>query len=260
MSEITPVGESVVQTFEEWALECWAKAHHFGRTAVEWAWKCGRAFTRLKAELGHGNWIPWLEEHGIAATTAKRWMKLSQIDQIGRFDTIEAALKSLNPAHVSRNTGEAHWDTPPEILEAARETMGGIDLDPATNEQGQERVRAERYFTAEDDGLAEHRVWSGRVWMNPPYDAKLVAAFVDRLLDSPNVEQAITLVNNATETKWGQRLLREASVVCFPSGRVKFLDADGVPGAPLQGQMIAGIRVDVGRFKDAFGQIGVVRC
>ena len=241
MSEITPVGESVVQTFEEWALECWAKAHHFGRTAVEWAWKCGRAFTRLKAELGHGNWLPWLEEHGISQRLAHRWMRLGEVelDKLSNFDTVEAAFKSLNPAHVSRNTGETHWGTPPEMLEAAQETMGGIDLDPATN------------------GLAEDHVWAGRVWMNPPHNAKLVAALVDRLLDSPEVDQAITLVNNATETKWGQRLLREASVVCFPSGRVKF--ADGAPGTPLRGQMIAGIRVDVGRFREAFGQIGAVR-
>jgi len=46
-------------------------------------------------------------------------------------------------------------------------------------------------------------------------------------------------VNNATDTAWGQRLLHHSSAACFPSGRIKFHDANGSPtGAPLQGQMI----------------------
>ena len=54
---------------------------------------------------------------------------------------------------VEKFTGEYEWNTPPEILEVAREVLGEFDLDPASNPTAQKVVRARRYFTKEDDGL-----------------------------------------------------------------------------------------------------------
>ena len=175
---------------------------------------------------------------------------------------------------VANATGEQEWYTPPHILEAARRVMGGIDLDPASSDIAQQNVRAKRYFTRDTDGLS--REWAGRVWLNPPYSAKLIDAFVGKLLAS-QVEQAITLTNNATETRWAQRLLAESDAVCLLSGRLRFLSGPyGVPsgqlpgleatngtgslapGAPLQGQMICGIRVNVELFVAEFGSLGKV--
>ena len=162
------------------------------------------------------------------------------------------------PAHVSHNSGEIEWYTPLPIIEAARGCMGGIDLDPASSEKAQETVGAGSLFTAEDDGLSQP--WAGRVFLNPPYESKLVGPFVEKLLSEP-VEQAIILVNNATETKWGQALLERADSVCFPSGRIQFLDSEGIPKqSPLQGQMIIGIGVEVESFRREFQNIGAVLC
>ena len=162
------------------------------------------------------------------------------------------------PAHVSHNSGEIEWYTPLPIIESARSVMGGIDLDPASSEKAQEAVRAERFFTAEDDGLSQP--WAGRVFLNPPYEAKLVGPFVKKLLSEP-VEQVIILVNNATETKWGQALLERADAVCFPSSRIKFLDSEGNPKqSPLQGQMIIGIGIEVESFRREFQNTGAVLC
>ena len=60
--------------------------------------------------------------------------------------------------------------------------------------------------------------WQGSVWLNLSYAKDLTAPFIDKLMSS-DIEQAMVLVNNATETAWGQKLLSEATVVCFLSGQ-----------------------------------------
>lgn len=63
--------------------------------------------------------------------------------------------------------------TPPAIVEAARATLGAIDLDPASCALANERVRAAVYFDRAVDGLS--RSWGplgpglgARVFCNPP--------------------------------------------------------------------------------------------
>lgn len=159
-------------------------------------------------------------------------------------------------AHVKNNSGQQEWYTPPAIIEAARRTMGGIDLDPASNVQAQEWIQAGSYYTRDDDGLLLS--WGGKVWLNPPYEGKLIRAFVDKLLSERGVEQAITLTNNATETAWGQRLLSLAGAVCFPAKRIRYLSPTGEKNTGLQGQMICGFNVDRVRFKQEFEEFGYV--
>jgi ParB family chromosome partitioning protein len=159
-------------------------------------------------------------------------------------------------AHVSNNSGNNEWYTPSRFLDSARSVMGGIDLDPASCEIANQAVRASRYFTAEEDGLTQ--AWSGRVWMNPPYSQPLIKLFIDKLVAS-NLQSAIALVNNGTETKWGNTLISNASAVCFPLTRIRFIDPQGSPsGAPLQGQMFAYIGDDVRAFAAEFSQYGAV--
>jgi len=53
----------------------------------------------------------------------------------------------------TQGTGENEWYTPTEYLEAAREVLGGFDLDPASSDAAQKIVKAQNYFTKSDDGL-----------------------------------------------------------------------------------------------------------
>ena len=163
-------------------------------------------------------------------------------------------------SHVKNNTGYYEWYTPSTIIEAARRTMHGIDLDPASSTEAQQWIKAGSYYTKEDDGLL--LPWDGKVWLNPPYSAGLIGLFVDKLLSESGIEQAIVIVNNGTETTWGQKLMGAANALCFPKRRVKFLRPKGLEappkGAPLQGQMICGFGVDRERFKQEFESMGFV--
>lgn len=159
------------------------------------------------------------------------------------------------PPHVANNSGQNEWYTPPEYIEAAREVFGHIALDPASSDKAQETVRAAVYFTAENDGLAHD--WFGPMWMNPPYAQPLIGQFIDKACTTPDLE-AIVLVNNATDTAWGQKLLTAAAAVCFPTGRVRFIDPAGNAGAPLQGQMLAYLGTEPDRFAEVFHGFGTV--
>ncbi len=163
-----------------------------------------------------------------------------------------------NGAHVMHNGGESEWYTPKEIIEAVREVLGGIDLDPASHPDAQAVIQATRFFTAEDDGLSQE--WAGRVWLNPPYSQPLIGEFCEKLIKhvlAGQVPEAITLTNNATETAWATELLHLASAVCFPVGRVRFWNPQK-ESAPLQGQMLCYFGQRPERFAAAFAPFGPI--
>lgn len=171
----------------------------------------------------------------------------------------EVMREAVKKAHVANNSGNNEWYTPPLHIELARSVMGGIDCDPATSEIANRTVQAATIYTADDDG--RDKPWRGRVWMNPPYAQPLMGEFAEAVaakFESGEIEQACILVNNATETQWFQRMLGAASAVCFPKSRIKFLDPQGNPGAPLQGQAIVYMGESVQAFKDAFSAEGKV--
>ena len=164
----------------------------------------------------------------------------------------------------TQGTGDDQWFTPDTplwpIITLARAVLGGIDLDPASHELAQETVQAERYFTADDDGLSHE--WHGRVWLNPPYSQPLIENFVSKMVTerlASHVTAAIMLTHNYSDTAWFHEAATVADAICFTRGRVKFVSPDGEPCAPTQGQALFYFGNDVEKFTTCFRSIGFVK-
>lgn len=189
-----------------------------------------------------------LADAGIARSTAHEYEQVAAIPEAEFEQKIAEARETQQPAtvigllkpHVAQNSGNNEWYTPPDIIAAARKAMGSIDVDPASSVVANRTVEAERFYTIEMDGLLAD--WIGNVWLNPPYSNPEIGQFCEKLLAEikcKNVVQACLLVNNATETGWFQPTFQRAAAVCFPKGRLRYLDATGKPAnTPLQGQAI----------------------
>ena len=154
---------------------------------------------------------------------------------------------------LSRQSNE--WRTPHHIIEAAREVLGRIDLDPASNDAANAIVRALKLYTIDIDGLTQP--WHGHVWLNPPFlhagkfAAKALAEYA-----AGQVEEVILLLSsNAMTTKWFSPLLEYP--LCLLPGRLAFIGDDGVP---VKGNTTGTVIVYVGprpdRFATVFGRLG----
>ena len=208
-----------------------------------------------------------LEELHIPQKTAERFQQMADHEDIVHEAIMEArenddvisrnaVMQKISEAkkpHVANNSGDNEWYTPAEYIEAAREVMGSIDLDPASNEYANETVKASTYYTEETNGL--NKEWFGNIWMNPPYSTALIKEFAEKLSNS-TFKQAIVLVNNATDTAWFKLLIQQAKAVVFTTGRIRFEKRNGSKGTPLQGQAFIYYGDNAEKFLEVFEAFG----
>ena len=177
---------------------------------------------------------------------------ISPIYQLALFQIADhPSLNSAAPRH--------EWYTPAKNIEAARSVMGGIDLDPASCEIAQRTVKALRFFDKTRDGLKQP--WSGRIWLNPPYDARLIDRFIAKLLadyQTGDVQQAIILTNSATDTGWFYDLTNAAQRVCFTRGRIHFTSPLSESDSPRQGQAFTYLGDHPDAFAERFKTFGLI--
>jgi hypothetical protein len=82
--------------------------------------------------------------------------------------------------------------TPPELVDAAREAMGGIDLDAASHWVANRTHRIPEYFHI--NRSAFDNPWRGRVWLNPPYgDNAPWFREISRYAETGDIEQLCML-------------------------------------------------------------------
>jgi phage N-6-adenine-methyltransferase len=168
-----------------------------------------------------------------------------------------AEMKRQGVAQVTVWTGDMERYTPAEYIECARQVLGGIDLDPASNDYAQVTVQAETYFTQESNGLCQE--WHGRVWLNPPYSNPEIGQFIDKLIEEyeeGRTTAAILLTNNSADTLWFDRASRNAALVCFTKGRINFYDANDETTQPTNGQTFFYFGKDDEAFQNIFSQVG----
>lgn len=153
------------------------------------------------------------------------------------------------------------WGTPQYLIDHARLVMISIDCDPASNKEAQERVNASTFYTIEENGLT--MPWHGNVWLNPPYSQPLVTQFTEKLLEEiklGNTKKACVLLNNSTDTKHVQSLLRQCAAVLLLDKRVAFIP----PGSKTpqqgtrQGQILLYFGFGAERFCCMFKKFGWV--
>ena len=199
---------------------------------------------------------------GVSPFTMRQVKKIDEAtapETVAQLETGEISIKAAyqmiaKPSTVQQSC-TSDWYTPLPIIEAARATMGQIDLDPASCAAANETVKATRFFTKDDAALNQE--WTGRVWMNPPYGHPICGQLIDKLLDSPGVEQAIVLCQDSTDTGWWQKLVSRSAVFCFAKKRINFIPSDGSrkQGSPRDGSTLFGIDVDPQKFIDRFGSL-----
>lgn len=159
---------------------------------------------------------------------------------------------------INQDSGNTEWYTPSDIIEAARKTLGVIQLDPFSCYQANLTVKAERYFTQDDDGFEQS--WAGkRVWCNHPFSRENNSRIAKKVnWEYVNNAEIIMITFAATSEKWFQPLLRFPQ--CFLHGRTNYLDQNGnkVKGV-TKGSVITYLGDNVDYFYEAFKHLGTVK-
>lgn len=189
------------------------------------------------------------------------------------------------PQHSSE---EDRWYTPTEIVQAARNVLGPIDLDPASDAFGNARVEAAVYHDENTNGLL--RSWQSgspvSVFMNPP------GGRVDLAGRRIPAEDRKTKGNPLPLLFWAKLMalrnagaLKHAIVIaftleqlsrtqghgipsmldfpfCVPAKRLRYVAPDGKPGkSPPHASAIVyvpGTRKEIDNFAQSFEPFGAI--
>ncbi len=183
---------------------------------------------------------------------------------------------------INQDSGNTEYYTDPRILEAAREVLGYIDLDPASSMTANKFVQAKKIFNA--DGLGNR--WYGKIWMNHPFSKREKACntnckkktcvtrghhisedvpgnkdWISKLVNSYNdgaVTEALCICFAATSEGWFQPLAGFPQ--CYLAPRTNYYNSEGekVSGV-TKGSVVTYLGSDIKKFAEVFSKFGVVK-
>ncbi len=201
-------------------------------------------YVSVRESPGRGGYKSVSELKPISAEQAKTATGISKVQVsrwTGRLDDATAyhanlfqyeyrkAMATLSSELVQQSLSNEHY-TPSKYIEAARNVLGEIDLDPASCEEANRIVKATEYFDEKSNGLECN--WQGRIWLNPPYGG-LAGKFIGKLtneFEAGNIEASIVLVSaHCTDTAWFQKLW--SGLLCFTDHRINFYGDGGRSGS-----------------------------
>jgi hypothetical protein len=107
--------------------------------------------------------------------------------------------------------------TPRWIIDA----LGPFDLDPCAADPRPWDCASQNFSEAQD-GLRQS--WTGRVWLNPPFDRYVVARWIGRLAEHG---RGTALLHARTETAWFRVSWSKAATILFMAQRLTFVKPDG---------------------------------
>ena len=143
---------------------------------------------------------------------------------------------------INQTSNNTEYYTPFKFPNAAREAMGGIDLDPASSRAANKHIKATTIYTRPScneflgmgdlplrqyNAGGELEQWSGRVWMNHPFGTEGKACVTNYVCDKKTCrKRGYHLVSDSTNnTTWVNKLVKsyksgnvtEAYMICFAS-------------------------------------------
>ena len=188
--------------------------------------------------------------------------RVTQIVRRGRPQLFcsDACRKAYGRAR-DKDQARHEWYTPAEIVEAARQVLGGIDLYPRRVPRRTDMFQAARFYSARENGL--RHPWRGRVWCNPPYGtcAEVRREVRDRVSVRPKLTcRRPALEPDAPNRQRSHPLHELAPIMLKPFRRLHFINGhtERRLSAPRNASVLLGIGVDRERFREAFARLGKV--
>lgn len=207
------------------------------------------------------DWVRWLRQQwyvaineedadGMQRITSDNWLPES-----GRESPMTDQL-IFDPWDVltyPSDTGDDYY-TDSRIIAAARDVMGGIDLDPASHPAANRIVKANLIHTIATNGLVHP--WKGRVWVNPPFHKwdlwtpKIIAEWKSGRVD----RMCVLCATRSLTARSVAPMLAASDGLCILDGRVPFWGP--LAGSPDDGHAIVYFGSNSSEFAVGFLPLG----